>query len=354
MAFALASDALLNAAFTADGMATVLQEIAQSVGAEGATLTYSHRSTQLGAIFSDSLREHVKPYMRPDRPPDPRAGRVNPTLFEGFRVDQEDFTPEELARDPYYQEFLRPLGFGWHACALLAGAPSAETLHLTLRRTIRQGAFEDDDLDPLSAQLPLIRATAKITQIMGGIVGATAEPVPDSRRSLYGFDPKGAAFVIHQGQAATDVMELRGGRLLAWSGEQQERLQATLERATAQCRQVSSILSDADGDWWLFSVSPPTAIVPTWMTPFISWAALVPYGRSDEVNQARGRQMAALFGLSPAEVRVASLIGDAKTISAAARALGASPGTVRNHLKSIFQKVGVNRQAELVAVLSRL
>ena len=131
-------------------------------------------------------------------------------------------------------------------------------------------------------------------------------------------------------------------------------MQATIERATAQCRQVSSILTDPDGEWWLFSVSPPAAIVPSWMTPFISWAALVPYARSAEANDARGRQMAQLFGLSPAEVRVAVLIGEARTITATARALSASPGTVRNHLKSVFAKVGVNRQAELVAVLSRL
>src|SRR6185295_7291465 len=114
----------------------------QSVGAEGATLTLSHRSTQLGAIFSDSLREHVGSYINPDRPADPRPARVNPTIGEGFRVDQDDFSPEELARDPYYQDFLRSLGYGWHACALLGGLPDSETLHLTLRRTLRQGAFE--------------------------------------------------------------------------------------------------------------------------------------------------------------------------------------------------------------------
>jgi DNA-binding CsgD family transcriptional regulator len=64
--------------------------------------------------------------------------------------------------------------------------------------------------------------------------------------------------------------------------------------------------------------------------------------------------MASLFGLSPAEARVAGLIGDARTIADTARILRTSPGTVRNQLKSIFAKIGVSRQAELVAVLSRL
>ena len=39
---------ILNASFSAEGTAVALQQIAETVGSEGATLTYSHRSTQLG------------------------------------------------------------------------------------------------------------------------------------------------------------------------------------------------------------------------------------------------------------------------------------------------------------------
>ena len=349
----LASDATLSAAFSADGMALALQQVAESVGAEGATLTYSHGSSQFGAITSEALLPYVAPYLDPNRPSDPRPGRVNPTLAEAFRLDQDDFAAEELATDPYYQEFLRPFGFGWHACALLSGIPNAETVHLTLRRNNRQGMFEQEQLAALAAQLPLIRATASITQAMGGLLGMGDGADDARRRFLFGFDVKGAAFVMHRGEEAADLLDVRAGRLTARIAGQQARVMATVERAMALGRQASTILSDADERWWLFSVAPAPITGASAMTPFHAWAALVPYERSEAAHLGRMRQVASMFDLSPAGARVASLIGEARTIQATARMLSTSPGTVRNHLKSIFSKIGVNRQAELVAILSR-
>jgi DNA-binding CsgD family transcriptional regulator len=343
---------MLHAWYSVDGLAAALQQIAHAAGAEGATLTYSFRSTQLGAATSESLLEHVAPYLSDDRPRDPRPARVNPTLAEGFRLDQDDFSRDEIDSDPFYQEFLRPRGFGWHACALLSGSPSAETVNLSLRRTTRQGMFEESQLAGLSAQLPLIRALAASAQMAGSLQGAGADLEAD--RTLFGFDARGAAFVVRRGSHGAEVLEARGGRLVAHDAETQDRVKATIARAHGHSRQTSSILIDANGGWWLLSVVPASAMAPMGMTPMVSWAVLSPYERSEAYNAERVRQLAALFGLSAAEARVAGLIGDAKTIASVARTLSTSPGTVRNHLKSIFAKVGVNRQAELVAILSRL
>ena len=344
------TEAALDSAFSVDGMAAVLQQVADAVGAEGATMTLSHGATQLGAVFTPSLQGYVGHYLADDRPPDPRPARVNPTLAEGFRLDQDDFTEAELARDPYYQELLRPLGFGWHACALLEGAPGGDTVNLTLRRTLAQGRFEHEQMQLLDAQLPLVRATARMTQLIGGLAGAP----PDSRRALFGFDAKSAAFTIRQDGEASELLSVRAGRLVAHGPGHQRRVQATIERANVQRRQTSCILADASDRWWLFSVTPAAVMVPAALTPFISWASLVPYERSDAAHRERAQALAELFGLSPAEARVAGLIGDAKSVATTARALGASSGTIRNHLKAIFSKVGVRRQAELVAVLARL
>jgi DNA-binding CsgD family transcriptional regulator len=348
-----ASETILNACFTPGGMAAALQDIANAVDAEGATFTYSHRTTQLGAITSQSLVEHVAPYISADRPHDPRPDRVNPSPGEGFRLDQDDFSIAEIEADPFYQDFLRPRGFGWHACAVLSGSPEAEAVHLTLRRTTRQGAFAVEDLAVLSAQLPLIRATARITQMMGGLDSLGLDPIDEARRSLFGFDASGGVFVVRQGSQTSRVLGVRGQRFVACGADQQARVKATFDRAMTQSRQASSILTDDDGGWWLFSVVPASMMVPSWMTPLLSWAVLAPYARSDEVHLARVQQIASYFGLSSAEARVAGLIGDARTIADTARILRTSPGTVRNQLKSIFAKIGVSRQAELVAVLSR-
>ena len=58
--------------------------------------------------------------------------------------------------------------------------------------------------------------------------------------------------------------------------------------------------------------------------------------------------------LTPAEARIALEIAGSASLQSAARTLGLSVNTVRNHLKSIFLKLDVGRQSELVALISRL
>jgi PAS domain S-box-containing protein len=61
-----------------------------------------------------------------------------------------------------------------------------------------------------------------------------------------------------------------------------------------------------------------------------------------------------LFALAPAEARVAALIGSGLAPRQVAKQLGVSEGNVRTALKRVFEKVGVSRQSELVAILAKL
>jgi DNA-binding CsgD family transcriptional regulator len=61
----------------------------------------------------------------------------------------------------------------------------------------------------------------------------------------------------------------------------------------------------------------------------------------------------AAFGFTPAEQRLASLLVAGKTLREAAVACGVKYSTVRSQLNSLFQKVGVQRQAELIDRLRR-
>jgi DNA-binding CsgD family transcriptional regulator len=59
-----------------------------------------------------------------------------------------------------------------------------------------------------------------------------------------------------------------------------------------------------------------------------------------------------LFGLSPAEARLAAALMTGKRLSAIAADLGVQVTTVRSQLGSILKKVGVKRQSDLVRILS--
>jgi DNA-binding CsgD family transcriptional regulator len=59
-------------------------------------------------------------------------------------------------------------------------------------------------------------------------------------------------------------------------------------------------------------------------------------------------------GLSPAEARVAALIGSGLSVSEAAATLGLSPNTVKTHLARCYDKVGVRSQAALARLLASI
>ena len=61
-----------------------------------------------------------------------------------------------------------------------------------------------------------------------------------------------------------------------------------------------------------------------------------------------------MFGLSPAEARVASGIAARQTVESMATDFGVRPDTVRCQLKSVLAKTGAKRQLDLAVLLHRL
>jgi DNA-binding CsgD family transcriptional regulator len=67
-----------------------------------------------------------------------------------------------------------------------------------------------------------------------------------------------------------------------------------------------------------------------------------------------GEVAAGVFGLTARESSVLLAIAEVGGVPATARALGLSEGTVKGYLKSIFQKTGATRQADLVKLVLAL
>lgn len=60
------------------------------------------------------------------------------------------------------------------------------------------------------------------------------------------------------------------------------------------------------------------------------------------------------FGLTPAEARLAARLKDGKSLKEAAAELNIAVNTARNQIKSVFEKLGVNRQSDLIRHLTDL
>lgn len=60
-----------------------------------------------------------------------------------------------------------------------------------------------------------------------------------------------------------------------------------------------------------------------------------------------------LFGLAPAEARLAILLGEGLTLRAAAARMGITENSVRSYCKNIFQKAGLSRQTDIVRLIQQ-
>jgi DNA-binding CsgD family transcriptional regulator len=77
---------------------------------------------------------------------------------------------------------------------------------------------------------------------------------------------------------------------------------------------------------------------------------------SDPAQKARPTHdtLRTLFGLTPAECRVALLLGDGKSPRQIAQLLAVSSNTVKSQVSAIYAKTGTSRHAELVRLMASL
>jgi DNA-binding CsgD family transcriptional regulator len=89
-------------------------------------------------------------------------------------------------------------------------------------------------------------------------------------------------------------------------------------------------------------------------SPFLGARALLTFASVEPRPGPKSSLLAKLFGLTPAEAKLASLMAEGISVEKAAEALEISRETARNQLKAVFAKTATHRQSELVALLSGL
>jgi len=74
----------------------------------------------------------------------------------------------------------------------------------------------------------------------------------------------------------------------------------------------------------------------------------------DEVPVISQASLMEVFGLTPVQAQLASLLVRGKSLEEIAREMNISPGTARNHIKAVFARTATRRQGELISLLLRL
>lgn len=169
--------------------------------------------------------------------------------------------------------------------------------------------------------------------------------------------------VVHRNDAAERLaahgatLRVRSGRLAPPHGPSRQALTEAIYRALrgeVELPQAphSVPLGDATaGDRMLATVLPlRQRRVGGAFRPFAAAAAV--FVQDAAAARARpGQALAALYGLTPAELRFLGTLAGAGSVVKAAALLGVSEATGRTHMSSIFAKTGTARQAELIELV---
>jgi DNA-binding CsgD family transcriptional regulator len=327
-----------------------LDVLGQAFHSNGATLVLKSTTTNSIAV-STSIQPFVPMYMSsPIR--DPREHRVNPSLRENFMPDHAYFSAHELAHDPYYQEFMKPRGFGWNAIAALQG-----DLMISVKRAFTCGPYDGAELQSLNAVLPWLRSISR-TACMTWHSNFTGQlsAFERLRRGALLLDDKGRVLQANACVKFGDGLDVTDGQLHTRRGADLDRLRqflAALMPAAPALQGAPCTLTlprPSGGRPWLLD---GIACTDAMRSLHSNVAALVLITDLEQPAHPNGETLRRFFGLTPTECALAGRLITGEPLQEAATRLSISEGHARQRLKAIFQKTRTTRQGELIALLTK-
>jgi len=287
---------------------------------------------------------------------DERYKSVGTMLRRGVSTEFDFTSADEMKRMPFYEEFLARESLRWFAGVKIGEGDDAWCL--SLQRSIEQGPYQRDEIEVL----------ATLSQQLSGIpqlVRAFGYTRVDA--ALYGFETSGAPAAILDRLGCVVRMNGLAERLLGPDLDvTQGRLVASNRQATnALDRAIRELLWRPDGS----SVQPPVILPRRQGRPIVAYLSRLPGSVFDIFSPGRAcivfadleagpsvatDDLVAVFGLTRSEAKLAAQLLIDDSLERAAESLGIAYETARNQLKSVFRKTDTNRQAQLVAVLTRL
>lgn len=352
-------DDIYEAAAVPEQWPRVLAALAALVDGMGAGLFSVPANRQIdGAreryVCTPSMEQVVADFAALGRPElnqrSPRAiGRRHP----GFLTDHDVFTEDELGKDPFYVDFLRPRGLGWCAGSAIF-VPGGDTLVVSIEREYKRGPVSAAEVALLDTLRPhLARAAAFSARLSLERVEVTTQAL-----GLMGL-PAAVLGMRHQLIAANDLFDalvprvFRDGRerLSLVNGDADQLLSDALMRPAARADgsvQSIPLPGTQEREAMVVHVLPVRGAAHD----VFASARTIVLATPVTAGPAPGRQLLeGLFDLTPAEAAVAQRIGLGQTLEDIATAQGVARETVRVHLRRVFAKTGVHRQADLVRLL---
>jgi DNA-binding CsgD family transcriptional regulator len=291
---------------------------------------------------------------------------INPWL-EGnpFRrgvvaAGQQILSDRELVRTEFYNDFLRPQDW-FYSCGVLIAQDRLTISEISAIRSRRAGSFTRNEVALFEYLAPHLQCAVRIHNRIAGLesgLNAATGALDRFPTGIVAVDSD--AKVILTNRAADTILK-RGDALISRDG-----LRAASRQDTARLRNaIAAVCMQRDSGTlkteMVVQVHRPLGLKPleVLVCPLPSHSTLKK-GRAvaalfltdpEEGATLDSRALRQLFGLTPAETRLAIALVKGKSVKEYAHEGGISPNTARTHVKRIYSKTGVRRQSELVSLL---
>ena len=265
-------------------------------------------------------------------------------------------SPTDYERSVFYNEWIRGMGDDTFHCLGIAVKTDWGYGFVGLHRGRTQGGFDDDHARAMKSDIVHLR---RMLTMRGSIAGARqraedAEAVLDAVSDAFITVTRDGR-IVHANAAAEavlrrcDGLSMARGTLVARSHTADAALKRAVAAATASTQSSASAVPvpRSCGGQYNLTVSALRA-------GYAPGLVLIALRDPDLVDPTLERRLAALYGLSKAEVEIATRLADGAPPSEIAELRGVSVETVRKQLKSVSDKLGCSRQREVVALVKSL
>jgi DNA-binding CsgD family transcriptional regulator len=262
----------------------------------------------------------------------------------------------DFLRNEGYNEFIRPLG-GFHSLNLRSNGGDRAML-LSLCRPHGAESFSPEDAAALRMIAPHIQNSVALQYRLQTqeLRHASLARVIDRLYAGVIVTDGGGRPLLLNGRAEKIVAEADG--LIVDAGG----LAATSPMATRQLREAIAAANRSTATEQRIRLDRPAraplllSVLPLWrlgsdLPGIAAPRVAIVIGEADAPPPIDGVAFADTYRLTTREREIAVLLGDGLDLPSVAMQLDIGIGTVRHHLKNLFEKTGARNQAALVALL---
>ena len=295
-------------------------------------------------VLSEEAWQMASPYFG--------AVPLDAALPRGALVSDGDFV-----RSEFYNEILRPAR-GFHGVGALLRGPGPLMTSINICRPAYAGAYDAADAAALQTLLPHVAMALEVR--------ARMTAAADRNRSLEGLlDRFAVAALVSDRSARPSFLNARAETLLAAADGlalSPDGMVAATPALTHELRDGIARVATSNGDGRIAAIRlrlqrpsrrPALRVTLTpagRLDPDGAGSVAVLVSEPDAPPLIDKEAFADSFQLTRREADVACLLATGADIPAIAVALDLGIGTVRSHLKHVFQKTGTASQAALVAL----